>query len=75
VSKNLTQNCPCLKEMQEQKGSRDWRKGHPETAPPCSPFRHQTLTLLLSKESLERAKFVRACIKLKLPECLTHPNS
>jgi hypothetical protein len=23
VSKNLTQNCPCLKEMQEQKGSRD----------------------------------------------------
>ena len=28
----LTQNCSCLKEIQGQKQSRDWRKDHPVTA-------------------------------------------
>jgi len=40
--KFLTQNCPCLKEMLEQKWSRGRRKGHPETTPPCDPFHPQT---------------------------------
>jgi hypothetical protein len=41
--KILTQNCSCLKEMQGQRvESRDWRKGHPETAPSRDPTYLQT---------------------------------
>jgi hypothetical protein len=35
---SLTQNCSYLKELQRQKWSRDWRKGHSETAPLRDPF-------------------------------------
>ena len=43
ISKILTQNCSYLKEMQRQKWSRDWRKGHFKTAPPRDPSHLQTL--------------------------------
>jgi len=44
-SKFLTKNCSYLKEMQEQKWSRDLRKGYPETTPPWDPSHAQTPSL------------------------------
>ena len=37
IFKILTQNCSCLKEIQGQKWSRHWRKGHPVIRPTWDP--------------------------------------
>jgi hypothetical protein len=42
ISKNLSQNCSYLKEMQRQKWCSDWRKGHPEITTPRDPSHLQT---------------------------------
>jgi hypothetical protein len=47
-SKYLTQNCPCLKELQEQKWRKDGKKGGPLIGPTWDlSHRHQVLARLL----------------------------
>jgi hypothetical protein len=40
ISKILTQNCSCIKEIQGQRVEQKLKEGHPETAPPGESIPH-----------------------------------